>query len=328
VKASDGDRGGHRVTDRRLLDRITGNLTVGGFRTGALLARAVPSYMAAGMVPPIALGASAANPERRAMVQRHLRRVNPSWPAWRIRQAAQPSFDSYTRYWIESLRLPTLTERAVARGLDVTGYDQVTTGLAAGSGVILALPHLGGWEWAGRWLTDRGHRVTVVVERLDPPELFDWFARLRARLGMTVVPLGPDAGKAILRALGDNDIVCLLCDRDIGGGGADVEFFGERTRLPAGPATLALRTGAPILPVGVYFTARLDGHLGVVRPPIATERHGKLREDVARVTQLLARELEHLIRRAPEQWHLFQPNWPSDREWLDAQGFRGRRRPV
>ena len=152
----------------------------------------------------------------------------------------------------------------------------------------------------------------MVVERVDPPELFEWFASLRARLGMTVVPLGPEAGRAILRALGRNDIVCLLSDRDIGGGGVEVELFGERTRLPAGPATLAIRTGATLLPVAVYFTSKVDGHLGVIRPPLPIERRGSLREDVARITQDLAGELEVLIRRAPEQWHLFQPNWPSD----------------
>ncbi|MET0323866.1 MAG: lipid A biosynthesis acyltransferase, partial [Ilumatobacteraceae bacterium] len=89
-------------------------------------------------------------------------------------------------------------------------------------------------------------------------------------------------------------------------------FFGERTTLPAGPATLGLRAGAPILPVAVYFTRRVNGHHAIVRPPLDTERRGKLREDVARLTQDLAHELEYLIRRAPEQWHLFQPNWPSD----------------
>ena len=88
------------------------------------------------------------------------------------------------------------------------------------------------------------------------------------------------------------------------------------TTLPPGPATLSIRTGAPLLPVGCYFTAKYNGHHAVVRPPVSTQRRGGLREDVSRVTQELARELEFLIRRAPEQWHLFQPNWPSDYEAL------------
>ena len=116
----------------------------------------------------------------------------------------------------------------------------------------------------------------------------------------------------MLQALRNNEVVCLLSDRDIQGGGIEVEFFGERTTLPAGPATLGLRAGAPILPVAVYFTRRVNGHHAIVRPPLDAERRGKLREDVTRLTQDLAHELEYLIRRAPEQWHLFQPNWPSD----------------
>lgn len=287
-------------------------MTVGGFRTGALLARALPGVVAEGLATPIGFGASFSNPERRAMIERHLRRVNPQWTPWRLRQAVQDAFDSYARYWIEAFRLPTLPARTIERGIDVEGYHHIVDGLAQGKGVILALPHLGGWEWAGRWLSVRGHRLTVIVEQIDPPELFEWFTTLRRDLGMNVVALGPDAGQAVVQALKANEIVCLLSDRDIARSGIEVEFFGERTTLPAGPATIALRTGAPLLPVGVYFTRRLYGHLGIVRPPVPTERRSKLREDVTRVTQYLAHELEYLIRRAPEQWHLFQPNWPSD----------------
>ena len=275
----------------------------------------VPGVVASGLANPIGFGASITNPQRRAMIERHLRRVNPTWPRWRLRAAVQDAFESYARYWVESLRLPSLSARTVAAGIEVADYEHIAAAREEGTGVILALPHLGGWEWAGRWLADRGNPVTVVVERIEPPELFDWFAELRAKLGMTVVGLGADAGRATLQALKRNEIVCLLSDRNIGGGGVDVEFFGERTKLPAGPATLALRTGAPILPVAVYFTRRVDGHQGLVRPPLAAERRGSLREDVSRITQCLAAELEHLIRRAPEQWHLFQPNWPSDPGW-------------
>jgi KDO2-lipid IV(A) lauroyltransferase len=107
-------------------------------------------------------------------------------------------------------------------------------------------------------------------------------------------------------------VVCLLADRDVAGGGVPVTFFGEKTTMPAGPATLTLRTGAPILPTAVYFAPGRDQHLGIVRPPVEIERTGRLRDDVALLTQRLAEEFELLIRKAPAQWHLFQPNWPSD----------------
>jgi KDO2-lipid IV(A) lauroyltransferase len=97
----------------------------------------------------------------------------------------------------------------------------------------------------------------------------------------------------------------------VSGSGVDVEFFGETTTLPAGPATLALRSGARLLPAGVYDTP--DGCHAIVRPPIPAERTGRLRDDVTRMTTALAIELEWLIGRAPDQWHLVQPNWPTDR---------------
>jgi KDO2-lipid IV(A) lauroyltransferase len=299
-------------------NRFVDAATVGGYRLGALAARLMPSAVAAAAASSIGFTASFANASRREMIQRHLRRVNPNIGPAALRLATQAAFDSYAQYYVESFRLPTLSKRAVDRAFTLEGFQHVLDGMEAGNGVILALPHLGGWEWAGRWLTDQGHKMTVVVEPLDPPELFEWFTDLRQELGMTVVPLGPAAGGAVLKALRNNEVVCLLCDRDIDRSGIPVEFFGEVTTLPAGPATLALRTGAVLLPVGVYFTGRLNGHHAVVRPPVPTVRlGGGLRDDVQRVTQALARELEFLIRRAPEQWHLFQPNWPSDPGYAD-----------
>jgi KDO2-lipid IV(A) lauroyltransferase len=228
------------------------------------------------------------------------------------------TFDSYGRYWLELFRLPKDARGPLAARIHVDGFEHVEAGLAAGNGVILALPHVGGWDYAGAWLAQQGHPPTVVVEPVEPPELFEWFADARRALGMTVVQLGPDAGRVVLGALRRNQVVCLLSDRDLTGDGVEVEFFGERTRLPGGPATLALRTGAPLLPVAVYFRGR-GGHHGVVQPPVPTDRQGRLRDDVARVTQELARRFEELIGAAPDQWHLLQPNWPSDSDEPGAQ---------
>lgn len=296
--------------------RLRDAAVVGGYRTGAVAARFMPGFLGDLATPSIALGASSASRDKREMVARHLRRADPLLSGVRLRRAVNEAFETYARYYLESFRLPSLSARQVDAGMSVVGYEEhVLPALDAGSGVILALPHLGGWEWAGRWLADRGHPVTAVVERIEPPELFDWFAQLRADLGMTIVPLGDGAARELLGALARNEVVCLLSDRDLQRNGVEVEFFGERTTLPAGPAMLGLRTGAPVLPTAVYFRGRTgNGHHGWVRPPLDTARREgvRLRDDVARVTQDLAHELEVLIRRAPTQWHLFQPNWPGD----------------
>ncbi len=285
---------------------------VRAYRLAAQLARVVPLRA----VPALSwcIGAALArraNP-RRLMIERNLVRVRGSSLTPRQRRRfVRASYASYARYYLESFKLPTLGFDAVTHRFRVDGYEHIGDALAAGQGPILALPHLGGWEWAGFWLTlvPRA-KVTAVAEALEPPELADWFTALRARLGMQIITLGPHAGAAVNRAIRDNHVTCLLCDRHVDGAAVEVTFFGERTLLPAGPATLALRTGAPLLPTAVYFDG--IGHHSVVRPPIPVERQGTLRADVTRITQLLADELEALIRRAPEQWHLLQPNWPSD----------------
>ena len=228
------------------------------------------------------------------------------------RRRSREVFASYAQYWVESFRLPGVSTEALEAGFDITGWEHVEAARAAGKGAILALPHLGGWEWGGFWVaTVKQVPLSVVVEPLEPPEMFEWFADYRRQLGMNVIPLGEAAGREVMRALKANHVVSLLSDRDIGGGGISVEFFGEVTTLPAGPATLALRAGAPLLPSATYFEGRR--HHAVIRPPLDVTRTGRFRDDVARVTQVLAHELEDLIRAAPEQWHLLQPNWPSDR---------------
>lgn len=297
------------MADQKLGDAVT----TAAYKFASLAANVTPGPVGQYLSGVAGTGVSLALRERREMVERHLRRVNPGLQGRALRRAAQQAFDSYSRYWLESFRLPHLPSEVVDRGFSRDGYEHVLEGLERGNGIILALPHLGGWEWAGRWMTDQGHRLTVVVEDLENRELFDWFKRLRSNLGMTVVPVGPEAATASAKALKNNEVLCLLCDRDIQGGGIEVDFFGETTTLPGGPAMLSLRTGAPILPTGVYFEPRYNGHHAIVRPPVPAQRgDASLRDDVRRVTQALASELEVLIRRAPEQWHLFQPNWPSD----------------
>jgi KDO2-lipid IV(A) lauroyltransferase len=289
-------------------------VTTYAYRGAARVAQLVPSPLVPGVSRLAGRIGAWPQPGGRRMSARHQRRVTGHSERRAERRAVGKVFEWYGRYWIEILRLPVEVRRgSVMPNFTISGFEHVTHALEAGRGVILALPHLGGWEWAAAWMAAQDHHMLAVVEPLQPPELFEWFVRQREAIGLEVVPIGPDVSRIVLRALRDNRIVCLLSDRDLTGDGVEVEFFGERTTLPAGPATLALRTGAALLPAAVYFGAG-RGHHGVVHPPIATSRTGPLRADIARITQCLAHEFEILIRAAPEQWHLLQPNWPSDRE--------------
>ena len=249
------------------------------------------------------------------MVERHLRRAHGhALTGSALDREVRRLFTSYARYWLESARVPGSSPAELDAATSYEGGGYLEDALAAGKGVIMVMPHVGGWDFGAAWFASvGGYRVTVVVEPVEPPELFAWFTELRRSVGLEIVPLGPDATAVVLRRLRSGGVVGLLADRDILGTGANVEFFGERTTLPSGPATLALRTGAAILPTAMYFRPR-GGHHGVVRPAVPVERTGRFREDMTKVTQLLAHEFEALIRRAPSQWHLLQPNWPSDFE--------------
>ena len=285
---------------------------VAAYRAGARVSQALPEPLVGPVSRVAGIGFGQAMRGRRDIIARHLRRVHgPQLEGTALRRAVDRAFDSYARYWVESFRLPTCRTSRSPRTSPTKASSTCARRLADGKGVILALPHLGGWEWAGRWIADCAIPITVVVEPLEPPELFEWFADFRRSLGMNVVPLGPGAASAAIKAVKANGVVCLLCDRDIGGGGIEVEFFGERTTLPAGRRRSALRTGAPVLPTAVYFRRR--------RPPRhrgAAARHRRVTVRCPRTSRASPRssriELEDLIRIAPEQWHLLQPNWPSD----------------
>jgi KDO2-lipid IV(A) lauroyltransferase len=259
---------------------------------------------------------------KREQVRRHLQRASRgTLTGDDLDRATRRQFQNYARYWYEMFRLQPRDRPALNDTFKPEGRAHLDAAVALGRGVILALPHLGNWDLAGAWLSSQVDHVTVVAEPVEPPELFAWFVDTRRALGMEVVPLGPDAGSALLRALRDRHVVCLVCDRDLAGDGVEVEFFGERTRLPGGPATLALRTGAPLLPVGVYFQGE-TGHTATIEAPLAVERRGRLRDDVTRVTQELAHRFEELISAAPDQWLLMQPNWPSDLVAAEARSAR------
>jgi KDO2-lipid IV(A) lauroyltransferase len=278
----------------------------------AALLRTVPRPVGSGAAALIARMVAEISPERREVVARNLRRVvGPDVGDAELQRLVRRAFASYGRYWADAAGLDPSRTSALGAGVTLEGAEHVRAAHRAGKGAVVVLPHVGSWEIGAVWAAREGFPLTTVAEPLEPPELFAWFVAQREALGMRVLPLGAHATTELLSTLHKGGFVALLADRDIVGDGVEVELFGERTRLPGGPALLALRTGAPVIAAAVYMRPRGRHHL-VVRPPLEVERQGHLRDDVVRVTQAVAHELEALVRLAPEQWHVFQPNWPSD----------------
>ncbi len=238
-----------------------------------------------------------------------------------LRVMTRRAYLAYARYWVDGARLPSAPPALVASRLRTEGFEHLRRAMEAGKGVIMALPHVGSWEWGGSWLNQVGYPMTAVAEVLEPPELFEWFIRQRAAAGLHVVPLDHRASATVSRALREGKLVGLLCDRDLVGNGVEVEFFGEKTTFPGGPAVLAIRTGATLVTT-VVFNPAYGVHHAVISAPIDTSRSGSLHDDVVRITQEIARHFEGYISSAPEQWHMFQPAWPSERAAEEARKRR------
>jgi len=288
------------------------SLALIGYKLAALLSRKLPRKLGLSVASFLGYVIARIDKKRRDQVIRNANRLNDSELSKKeLKDFVDQTFKSYAHYWVNTFRLVDMTKQELESTFSHDGWELIETALKKDSGVILVLPHLGAWDWGGLWISKiKGVSVSAVVEPLEPPELFEWFKRSRNALGMNIIPLGADAGPQVLKAISDKQLVVLVSDRDIGGSSVEVEFFGEKTLLPAGPATLALRTGATLLTAAIYNKG--NGCHGVVRPAISLERKGKFRSDVKRITQTIADEMELLIRKAPEQWHLMQPNWPSD----------------
>jgi KDO2-lipid IV(A) lauroyltransferase len=268
--------------------------------------------------------------QRRGMASRmrvdHLRRVlrdiSGSEPDEKlVARMTRLAYRGYARYWVEGARLPRLSPELVQERMWMEGLDNLAKPMAAGDGVVMALPHIGSWEWGGSFLDGIGYHMTAVAEVLEPEDLFEWFIEQRRAMGLTIVPLDAEASGVLIKTLRNGGLVGLLCDRDLVGNGIEVEFFGETTTFPGGPATLALRTGATLITAAVY-SGPGKMHHAIISGPIDTTRQGSMRADVGRLTQEIARHFEDYIRRTPEQWHMFQPNWPSDREAEQARRSR------
>lgn len=290
--------------------------TLAVYKTVAAAARVLPAGILGGLSRVATAAIPSFSPERRLIVERNLERsMGRSLSQDELAAGVRAVFRSYARYYTDTARLPGLSAETVDRGFSYQGFRHIQDSVAAGKGTILVLPHVGGWEWAAGWLAKvPGYEVTGVVEALENEELREWMHGWREAVGMQILPLGKGVGSELLRRLRDNHVLCLMSDRNLGDGGVEVDFFGEKTELPGGAATLALRTGARIVPVTVYHRGA-QNH-AICEPPIAVDKQGRLRDDIARITQNMASVMEMQIRREPTQWIVLQPNWPSDHQAL------------
>ena len=295
--------------------RVTNRVVDLGYAAGWGLVKSVPVGLSRRGFDAVADAATVRNGGGARQLRKNLRRVvGPGWTELQLDELVAAALRSYSRYWLETFRLPKMDKREIAARVDptTTGVDHLDAALAAGNGAIVALPHMGNWDVAGIWLVHHTGSFATVVERLKPESLFDRFVAYREGLGFEILPLtgGARAPLEVLRErLAQNKVVCLVADRDLSHRGIEVDFFGERARMPGGPALLAATTGAPLLPVSLWFTP--DGWAQQINAALPVPG-GRLRDQVPELTQAMAKTFEVDIAAHPQDWHMLQKLWVAD----------------
>jgi KDO2-lipid IV(A) lauroyltransferase len=284
-----------------------------GYAAAWRLVRGLPQPVAERVFGRVADRSVARNTKGVRQLRRNLRRVvGPLTPEAELDELVRASMRSYARYWLETFRLPAMDEQQVVAQTHVSGTHHLTAARDAGRGIVVVLPHMGNWDVAGLWLIDFGIPFTTVAERLKPESLFDRFVAYRESLGFEILPLTGGARpptEVLAERLRAGGCVCLVGDRDLSDRGVEVSFFGERTRMPAGPALLAAQTGAALHPVGVWNRGRQWA--ARVNPEIVLPE-GRLADRVRAGTQLIADALAVEIAEHPSDWHMLQRLWLAD----------------
>jgi phosphatidylinositol dimannoside acyltransferase len=295
------------------------------YATGWGGVRRLPEPVARGLFRSAAdLAAWRGGPGTRQMRRNYARVVPQAGPA-ELDELVRAGLRSYARYWKETFRLPAMDHRDVYRRVDEAFVSKglIDVALKRGKGLVLALPHTGNVDIAGLWLARRHGTFTTVAERLRPESLYRRFVDHRESLGFEILPSEGGAYRLLIERLRANRIVCLVADRDLSKRGIPVTFFGEETRMPAGPARLAAATGAQLLLAENTFTDGPEGPGWSVRVHTPILVHG--RDDVAAATQRMADGFAADIATDPAQWHMMQKLWLADLEGDQRRALTARR---
>jgi len=252
-------------------------------------------------------------PRGRRAMERNYRRVLRGAPAREVRRVARQSLVNYCRYLADFVRFPSLSpQQLMASVAGDESFAALDRALERGKGAIIVCMHFGNWDLGAGAAAARGYPVTVVAETFPDPRLDEMVAGARKRLGMSIVRM-EKTGPSLLRSLKHNGLLALLIDRPVPGDGVQVEFFGEPVEVPAGPARIAIRSGATVVPAAFArcdpkgMTVQILADFGLIYEPSGDEQH-----DVRDLTQAIMRSHERFVRAHPEQWYMFREMWPSN----------------
>ncbi len=254
-------------------------------------------------------------PSVRRLEANLVRVLGPDVDGKQLRAVSRLGMRSYARYWLEVFRLPVMPVSRLVEGMHAEGpFDEAFANLAVGRGVVFALPHMGNWDQAGAWIMAKGAgSITAVMERLKPESVYEKFVAFREGLGMEVLPVSGGEARpfgVLAQRLRAGKVVVLVADRDVTGTGIEVDFFGEKCMMQPGSAALAVQTGAALMPAVLWFDG--DGWGVRIGPEIPVPELATRKDQVAAMTQDVARFFEAGIAEHPQDWHMLQPLFLAD----------------
>ena len=233
--------------------------------------------------------------------------VSPASSAVELERIVVNGISSYFRYWCDTFRFPGWSNQKILDSVTATNENLLKDPVAAGTGVIVALPHSGNWDHAGAYFCAQGIPLVSVAERVKPEKLFQKFLTYRQAMGMEILALDSNTLPTLSNRLGEGKLIALVADRDFSKSGVEVDFFSKKAKMPIGPAVLSLRTGAPLITAQVSYNPngiQID-FLGPLTPRI----EGSLEERAKDLVQQCADNFEMGITKHPEDWHMLQRIW-------------------
>jgi KDO2-lipid IV(A) lauroyltransferase len=236
-----------------------------------------------------------------------------------VRRLTRKVFQYSARNFFDLMRVALITDdelRAAVYG-SKESWDRLEAARVAGKGGIIASAHFGAFDYTGQSIFTHGYPIIPLTTRTVPAFIYRVVTLLRKSHGLTIEEATPSGIRHILAAIRRGEFAGLLADRDFFQNGIEVEFFGEKTTLPPGPARIARDTGAPIL---AAFTKRLSkGYILTVDEPFFVQRSEDPQRDIQEAMQRVVTIFERQIRESPEQWVMFQRVWPQIRSQPVAQ---------
>ncbi len=241
-----------------------------------------------------------------ARLRSNLRRTKPDITSLDLDLLVFTAMRSYMRYWCDTFRFPDWSRERILGTVTFNDESILMDAVAAGNGAIVTLPHCGNYDHAAAYFCARGAKIVTVAEHLKPEKLFKKFMQYRSDFGMESLPLDGRVIPTLMQRIRTGCVIALAADRDLSKSGIDVNFFGGPARMPAGPALLAIRTGAPLISAYVSYTPT-GIHIDFTRMQIPTE--GTETERVATLVQKSANLFAEGIAKYPQDWHMMQRIW-------------------